>query len=63
MALAIDIKKTTGYPYPVVFLYLFFGMGRCNATLAKRKSHSRLKMACTFIRILVHLRQMPRQQL
>jgi hypothetical protein len=38
-------------------------MGRCSATLAKRKSHSRLKMACTFIRILVHLRQMPRQQL
>lgn len=52
-------EKTTGYPYPVVFFYACFLV----CALAKRKSHSRLKMACTFIRILVHLRQMPRQQL
>lgn len=62
MALTIDIKKQPDIHIRLFFMPVFC-MGRCNATLAKRKSHSRLKMAFTFIRILVHLRQMPRQQL
>lgn len=58
MALTIDMKKQ-----PDIHIRLFFYACFLVCALAKRKSHSRLKMACIFIRILVHLRQMPRQQL